>query len=52
MLDEEEDKLKFLGQVVQRSNTPLTDEEILASGNLITYDKYYSEVEVTNAAID
>jgi hypothetical protein len=30
----------------------LTDEEILASGNFVSYEKYYSEVEITNAAID
>jgi len=52
MIEEEEDKLRFIGQVDHTANTPLTDEEILASGNFVSYEKYYSEVEVTNAAID
>jgi len=30
----------------------MTDEEILASGNFISYEKYYSEVEATSAAIE
>ena len=64
MIEEEEDKIKFLSQVVSeffnsnyylqdnRTKTPMTDEEILASGNFISYEKYYSEVEATNAAIE
>jgi hypothetical protein len=52
MIEEEEDKIKFLSQVDNRTKTPMTDEEILASGNFISYEKYYSEVEATNAAIE
>jgi hypothetical protein len=51
-LDEEEEKLKLIAMIGRDSGDQLTDEQILESQDLVTYERYFSQVQSSNATID
>jgi len=51
-LDEEEEKLKLIAMAGRDTGAQLTDEQILESEDLVTYERYFSQVQNTNAQIE
>lgn len=52
-LDQEEQKLKMLASETYDFDDSLTDEQkLLESDSVLTYDRYYAQVEASNAQID